>query len=136
MINQKIVGRKITLSNVPSARVLNHSNVIAVNNNRLNLADLNSHLSQFSQSQQGQTITLTSVNSSNYAAIKQPLVSQKILNASAPDSILSAFLVDTPAADIPDIVAAKSNSLLLEKFAANSVAAQNAAQSPNQFMPK
>lgn len=142
MLNQKIVGRKITLSNVPNARVLNHSNVIAVNNNRLNLTDLNSHLSQFSQSQQGQTITLTSVNTSNFAhsnytTIKQPLVNQKILNANSSDSntsVLSALLVGTPAADRPDIVGTNSNSLLLEKLAANSVTVQNPSQNPNQFI--
>lgn len=142
MINQKIVGRKITLSNVPNARVLNHSNVIAVNNNRLNLSDLNSHLSQLSQSPQGQTITLTSVNSSNFAhsnytTIKQPLVNQKLLNTNSSDSnksALSALLVGTPAADRRDIVGSNTNSLLFEKLAANSVTVQNPAQSPNQFI--
>lgn len=138
MINPKFVGRKITLSNVSNARVLNHSNVIAVNNNRLNLSDLSTHLGQFSQSQQGQTITLTSVNSSNfahsnYATIKQPLVNQKSTSDSN-KSVLSALLVGTPAADRPDIVGTHSNSLLLEKLAANSVTVQNPSQSPNQFI--
>lgn len=132
MINPKFVGRKITLSNVPNTRVLNHSNVIAVN----------SHLSQFSQSQQGQTITLTSVNfnnfaHSNYTTIKQPLVNQKILKTNTSDSnnpVLTAMLVGTAAADRQDIVSTNNNPLLLEKLAANSVTVQNPSQSPNQFI--
>ncbi|KAK9693203.1 Spt20 family [Popillia japonica] len=138
-INQKLLGRKITLSNVPSARVLNHSNLIAVNNNRINLSDLNTHASQ---SQQPQTITLTSVNSGNfihgnYTTIKQPVLNQRVLSASSSDSnksALSALLVGTPAADRPDIVGPNTNSLLLEKLASASGQSPNPAQSPTHFI--
>ncbi|GJQ83948.1 hypothetical protein Trydic_g8686 [Trypoxylus dichotomus] len=140
-INQKLLGRKITLSNVPNARVLNHSNLIAVNNNRINLSDLGAHSA--TQSQQPQTITLTSVNSGNfihgnYATIKQPLLNQRVLSAAASTdsskSALSALLVGTPAADRPDIVGPNTNSLLLEKLAGASGTSPNPARSPTHFI--
>jgi hypothetical protein len=124
-INQKLLARKMTLSNVANARVLNHSNLIAVNNNRMNISEVNSQLSQ----SQGQTITLTSVNSggnyTNYTTvpIKQQVVNQQIITNNSSDSsksALSALLVGTPAADRPDIVGPNTNSLLLEKLAGSS----------------
>lgn len=140
MINQKLLGRKtITISNVNNARVLNHGNLIALNNNRVSLSDL----SQLSQASQGQTITLTSVNSSNfphtsYTTIKSPVVNQRIINASSSEpsksSSLSALLVGTPAADRPDILGPNTNSLLLEKLASASGTSPNPAQSPTSFI--
>lgn len=111
----------MTIPSVANARVLNHSNLITLNNNRMNLQELNTQLSQ----QQPQTITLTSVNSGNYTnfttvPIKQHLVNQRILSNSSSDSnkstVLSALLVGTPAADRPDIIGANTNSLLTEKL--------------------
>lgn len=142
VINQKLLGRKITLSNVPNARVLNHSNLIAVNNNRVSLSDL-TQLPQLSQANQGQTITLTSVNSGNfphtsYSNIKPPVVAQqRIISGNSNDpnkSSLSALLIGVPAADRPDIVGPNTNSLLLEKLAGSSVTSPNPAQSPTHFI--
>lgn len=72
-LNQKLLPRKMTLSNVANARVINHSNLIAVNNNRVNVSDFNvTHLNQSQQQQQQQTITLnSSENLGNYASFEQ-----------------------------------------------------------------
>lgn len=119
-INQKILARKMTIPNVTNARVLTHNNVIAINNNRMNLQDLQQQLGLGQQ--QPQTITLTSVNSSNYSnftsvPIKQQVVNQRIIgNSSSENKALSALLVGTPAADRPDIIGPNTNSLLLEKL--------------------
>ncbi|KAJ8927892.1 hypothetical protein NQ314_019597 [Rhamnusium bicolor] len=90
----------------------------------MNLQELNTQLGQ----QQPQTITLTSVNSGNYAnfttvPVKQQVVNQRILSNSSSDSnksALCALLVGTPAADRPDIVGPNTNSLLLEKLGVSS----------------
>ncbi|XP_022920173.1 transcription factor SPT20 homolog isoform X2 [Onthophagus taurus] len=123
-VNQKLLGRKITLSNVPNARVLNHSNLIAVNNNRMNLQEI------VTQSQHPQTITLTSVNSGNF--IQGSYIKQRTANNENKSS-LSALLVGTPAADRPDIISPNTNSLLLEKLA-NASNSNNQGQSPTHFI--
>lgn len=135
-INQKVLARKMTIPSVANARVLNHSNLITLNNNRMNLQELNTQLSQ----QQPQTITLTSVNSGNYTnfttvPIKQHVVNQRILSNSSSDSnksaVLSALLVGTPAADRPDIIGANTNSLLTEKLGG---ASSSTTQSTTHFI--
>lgn len=147
-INQKLLGRKITLSNVPNARVINHGNLIAVNNNsRVSLSELNALQQQQSsqqlqqQQQQPQTITLTTANNANFAhAIystvpvkQQQQVGGGRIIGDGGKSALSALLVGTPAADRPDIIGPNTNSLLLEKLAGAS-ASPNHAQSPPQFI--
>lgn len=107
-LNQKLLARKMTLANVNSARVLNHSNLLAVNNNRMTVMD-------FSSQQQGQTITLNP----NFAAQTSSFTLKQPVNRSE-KSALSALLVGTPAADRPDIINTNTNSLLLEKLAASS----------------
>ncbi|KAJ8942575.1 hypothetical protein NQ318_010383 [Aromia moschata] len=101
-INQKVLARKMT---IPNARILNHSNLIALNNNRVNLQELNTQLATGQQQQQQpQTITLASVNSGNYTNItavpvRQQVVSQRVLANNSSDSnksALSALLVGTP----------------------------------------
>lgn len=137
-INQKLIGRKMTLSNVPNTRVLNNSNLITVNNNRMNLSDLSSHLTQVSQ---GQTVTLASANTNfaqtNYSSVPiKQLVNQRVITPSSSDnkSALSALLVGTPAADRPDIVGPNTSSLLLEKLAGTSGTTPNPTQSPTNFI--
>ncbi|KAF5302009.1 hypothetical protein FQR65_LT08674 [Abscondita terminalis] len=141
-INQKLIGRKMTLSNVPNARVLNNSNLITVNNNnnnRMTLSDLSSHLTPVTQTH---TVTLTTANANfaqtNYSnvPIKQ-VVNQRVLatpNANENKSALSALLVGTPAADRPDIVGPNTSSLLLEKLAGSSGTTPLPTQSPTNFI--
>lgn len=119
-LNQKLLARKMTLTNVNNARVINHSNLL-VNNNRMNVMDFNA--------QQGQTITLnpnTNFNQGNFT-LKQPV------NRSD-KSTLSALLVGTPAADRPEIVNPNTNPLLLEKLVGSSSTNSNPAQSPTHFI--
>lgn len=118
---QKPIARKMTLMNVANARVLNQGNLI-VNNNRY--VDLN-NLTSMAQPQQ---ITLASVNNNefNYATIpikhqqqqQQRNIQRVTVNSAAEtkNAALSACLVDTPAADRPDIVNSNSDSLLLERL--------------------
>ncbi|KAK4886944.1 hypothetical protein RN001_003215 [Aquatica leii] len=140
-INQKLIGRKMTLSNVSNARVLNNSNLITVNNNnnRMTLSDLSSHLTAVTQTH---TVTLTTANANfaqtNYSnvPIKQ-VVNQRVLttpNANDNKSALSALLVGTPAADRPDIVGPNTSSLLLEKLACSSGTTPIPTQSPTNFI--
>ncbi|XP_076252522.1 transcription factor Spt20 homolog [Rhynchophorus ferrugineus] len=152
--HQRLLSRKMTLSNVPGcARVLNHSNLIALSNSRVNLSDANAQLNPLA----GQTVTLTSVNNNrvslsefnSQASGQQPqtvtltsagtggnynyttvpikhqvkVVNQRILNTSSSEGnnkSLSALLVGTPAADVPDVVGPNTNSVLLEKLASSS----------------
>lgn len=125
-INQKLLGRKNALST--NARVINHGNLIAVNN-RINLSDLSTHVTQ---SQQPQTITLTSMDSRNFLHGNYTLLSAGSNDSSK--STLSALLVGTPAADRPDIVGPNTNSLLLEKLASASVTNSNPTPSPTHFI--
>lgn len=99
----------MTLTNVNNARVINHGNLVAVNNNRMNVMDFNS--------QQGQTITLNP--SSNFGQTSNFTLKQPVVNRTD-KSALSALLVGTPAADRPEIVNPNTNSLLLEKLASTS----------------
>ncbi|XP_044256126.1 uncharacterized protein LOC123006037 isoform X1 [Tribolium madens] len=129
-INQKLLARKMTLSNVANARVLNHSNLIAVNNNRMNISELNSQLSQ----PQSQTITLTSMNSggtyTNYTTVP---IKQQVSDNNK--SALSALLVGTPAADRPDIVGPNTSSLLLEKLGGSpGTSTSNTTQNSTHFI--
>lgn len=115
-LNQKPRARKMTVSNVANARVLNHGNLIAVNNNRMSVSDFNTHLNQQNQPQ---TITISSAGSGNtfgHASytLKQPHVLSSNANE---ESALSTLLVSTAAADRPDIVGSSTNSLVLEKLA-------------------
>lgn len=123
-LNQKLLARKMTLANVNNARVINHSNLLAVNNNRMNVMDFNS--------QQGQTITLNP--SSNFAQTSNFTIKQPVNRSDK--SALSALLVGTPAADRPEIVNPNTNSLLLEKLAGTSSTNSNPSthfiQSPNK----
>lgn len=133
-INQKILGRKMTLSNVTNARVLNNSNLITTNNtNRLSLSDLSTHLTQVSQ---GQSVTLTSPSfntQTNYASVPlKQVTNQRVVNDNK--SALSALLVGTPAADRPDIVGPNTNSLLLEKLVGSSGTVANPSPSPTNFI--
>ncbi|XP_060532135.1 transcription factor SPT20 homolog isoform X2 [Cylas formicarius] len=103
---QRLLARKINFTNVGNTRILNHNNLITLNNNRVNMNT--THLT----AQQPQSVTLTSVNSDN--SLSMP-VKQGIVGA--PNDSLSALLVGTPAADRPDIIGSNTNSLFLEKFA-------------------
>lgn len=117
-LNQK--ARKVTLANVNSARVINHSNLL-VNNNRMNVMDFNA--------QQGQTITLNP--NSNFGQGNFTL--KQSVNRSD-ESALSALLVGTPAADRPDIVSPNTNSLFLEKLTGSSSTNSSTTQSPTHFI--
>ncbi|XP_031340483.1 transcription factor SPT20 homolog isoform X2 [Photinus pyralis] len=139
-INQKLIGRKMTLSNVPNARVLNNSNLITVNNNnnRMTLSDLSSHLTPVTQAH---TVTLTTANTNfvqtNYSNVPiKTVVNQRVLTPNTNDnkSALSALLVGTPAADRPDIVGPNTSSLLLEKLAGSSATTPVPTPSPTNFI--
>lgn len=103
-LNQKLLARKMTLANVNNARVINHGNLLAVNNNRMNVVDFNA-----------QTVTLSP--SPNFG---QGGFTIKQAAARSDKSALSALLVGTPAADRPEIASPNTNSLLLEKLAGSS----------------
>lgn len=118
-LNQKLLARKMTVSNVMNARVLNPNNLIAVNNNRISVSDFNAHPNQL----QSQTITLNSGGSFSNANFAN------VLSGNSNDkSTLSALLVGTASADRPDI--ANTNSLLVESLTGGS----NQAQSPTHFI--
>lgn len=113
-LNQKVFARKMTLNN---ASVLNHSNLIAVNNNRMNLIDFNSQQQQQQQPGQ-QTITLNP-NSANFRQTNNFTLKQPVNRTEK--STLSALLVGTPAADRPEIVNPNQNSpLFLDKLPSTS----------------
>lgn len=119
-LNQKLLARKMTVSNVMNARVLNPNNLIAVNNNnRLSVSDFNTHSNQL----QSQTITLNSGGSFSNANFAN------VLSSNPKDkSTLSALLVGTASADRPDIT--NTNSLLVESLTGGS----SQAQSPTHFI--
>ncbi|XP_025829739.1 transcription factor SPT20 homolog isoform X2 [Agrilus planipennis] len=126
-INQKLIGRKMTLSSLPNARVLNHTNLIAVNNSRMSLSDLNTSVPSSSAINFGQTVPIKQVISQ-----RSPSSSSSSSSGNSSDkSALSALLVGTPAADRPDIINPNSNSLLLEKLASASKVNMNLNPSPS-----
>lgn len=121
-LNQKLLARKMTVSNVMNARVLNPNNLIAVNNNRISVSDFNAHANQL---QPQQTITLNSGGGFSNASFPS------VLSGGASDkSALSALLVGTPSADRPEIGAPNTNSLLVESLTGGA----NHAQTPAHFI--
>lgn len=118
---QKLVGRKIT-----NARVRN-------NNNRVNLPELPSHLSQ--QVPQGQTVVNLTQNFATHnfsnVPIKQQVIGHRLLPSTPSDNrARSALLVGTSSADRQDILSSNVNSVLLEKVPARSPNSVNFIQSP------
>lgn len=143
-----------------NARVLNQTNLIALNariqeqpgqqqSTQLQQQQLQQQLQQPQQQQQAQTIRIAPVNSANFTNFtSKRIVSTNSDSGSANNqTTLSALLVETPAADRPDIVCQNTNTLVLEKFSgasknafiqqsAKNVAVSNTAGSstPHQFM--
>lgn len=146
--NQKILGRKMTIANVP--RVLNHGNVITVNNsnvsvpqqvrisalaNQLNSPPVNVIIATANTSQpQQQQFTLTTVSGTgfpthvsyttvplNNTKTPQRIMASNVRKTSENNIGLSALLVNTPSADHP-IPGSNNASALLERLSASSSA--------------
>lgn len=116
-VNQKFFACKMTIPNVANARLLNHTNLIALNNNT---QQIQQQLQQIQQPQQTQTITLASGNGANFTNFTQKRIVTNSGESASNQTTLSALLVGTPSADRPDIVGQNNNTLFLEKFSSGS----------------
>lgn len=151
--NQKILGRKMTIANVP--RVLN--NVITVNNNNANVPQqvrisalasqlasppVNVIIATANTSQQQQQFTLTTVSGTGFPThvsyttvpLNNTKTPQRIVSnvrkTSENNIALSRLLVNTPAADHP-IPGSNNASALLERLSASSSASATSEQLVN-----
>lgn len=144
-VNQTFFTRKMTIPNVANARLLNHTNLIALNARlqeqpgQQQSQQVQQQLQQQVQQpqQQAQTITLASVNSANFTNFTPKRIVASSSESASNQTALSALLVGTPAADRPEIVGQNNDTLLLEKLSSGSTNAfiQQNTKNPTATAP-
>lgn len=145
-VNQTFFTRKMTIPNVANARLLNHTNLIALNarlqeqpgQQQSQQVQQVQQLQQVQQpQQQAQTITLASVNSANFTNFTPKRLVANSGESASNQTALSALLVGTPAADRPEIVGQNNDTLLLEKLSSGSTNAfiQQNTKNPTATAP-